>query len=48
VEVVLDEMIPTIEDELCFSCANGPELWVVLVEKAFAKLNGTYARLDAG
>ena len=48
VEVILDEWIPTIDDQLCFSSANGPELWVILLEKAFAKLHGTYARLDGG
>ena len=32
----------------CFSRANGSELWVLILEKAFAKLHGSYERIIGG
>ncbi len=31
-----------------FSRANGDELWVLLMEKAYAKMYGTYATIEGG
>ena len=31
-----------------YSQANGPELWVLLFEKAWAKIHGSFARIEAG
>ena len=34
--------------EFCFSCSFQNELWVSLIEKAWAKINGCYANIDYG
>jgi len=47
-EVVLDDFFPCSGDMPAFSRAVGPELWVVLLEKAWAKLHGSYHRIEAG
>lgn len=31
-----------------FTKSNGPELWVILVEKAWAKIHGSYERIEGG
>lgn len=31
-----------------FSRARGPELWVLILEKAYAKIYGTYEKIEAG
>ena len=42
-EVVVDDFFPTDKiGEPAFSKAQGNELWVMLLEKAWAKINGTY------
>ena len=48
--VVIDDRIPMTDDGLHprFSRPNGPELWVLLLEKAFAKLWGAYGYLEGG
>ncbi len=32
----------------CFSKANGNEMWVLLLEKAYAKIYGSYANIESG
>lgn len=49
-QVVIDDQIPTLEGtrEPAFAKPHGRELWVTLLEKAFAKFVGSYAALDGG
>ena len=45
----MDNFIPCNEDgEPCFSKAHGNELWVLILEKAWAKVHGSYERIEAG
>ena len=49
--VLVDDYIPCYGSwgkNFAFSSANGNELWVILLEKAWAKLNGNYARVIGG
>ena len=48
VEVVMDNYIPCLDGAPCFSKANGNELWVIILEKAWAKLHSSYERIEAG
>lgn len=49
VEVEVDDRLPCIADRLCFShCRSSSVFWVSLLEKAYAKLRGSYERLWAG
>ena len=51
-EVTIDDYFPCYEKEgkiiPFFSRANGPELWVLILEKAYAKLHGNYWTLRGG
>jgi calpain-15 len=52
-EVVVDDYIPvfsrgSLKGKPTFSNAHGNELWVLLMEKAWAKLHGSYERIEAG
>ena len=48
--VVVDDMIPCLGEDQgpSFSKANGDELWVLLLEKAYAKIYGTYEKINNG
>jgi len=49
VEVTIDDYFPCTEDGgPIFSSANGNELWVLLLEKAYAKVHGNYYTLRGG
>ncbi|XP_028328241.1 calpain-10 isoform X2 [Gouania willdenowi] len=48
-EVTVDDRLPCIDMNLCFSRCHSPgAFWVALLEKAYAKLHGSYERLWAG
>lgn len=47
--VVLDDFIPcTVDGYPAFTQNKGPELWVIFLEKAWAKVHGSYERIVAG
>ncbi|XP_026169223.1 calpain-10 [Mastacembelus armatus] len=48
-QVIIDDRLPCINSTLCFSRCHSPTaFWVPLLEKAYAKLHGSYERLWAG
>ncbi len=50
VQVILDDWFPCDKSgDLLFSRSNGDaELWVLLLEKAYAKMYGSYEKIEAG
>ena len=46
--VVVDDYFPCYKGEPVFSKTHRNELWVMLLEKAWAKLHGSYERIEAG
>jgi len=49
VDFVIDDFIPVDQNgNLCLSRTNGNECWAILIEKAYAKLHGSYERIAGG
>ena len=53
IDVVIDDYFPFFEDpeKDCWAFARGTsetEIWVLLIEKAYAKVYGSYERIEGG
>ena len=48
VNILLDEYFPCKNKSPCFSKAHGNELCVLILEKAWAKIHGSYDRIESG
>ena len=47
-EVVVDDYFPCFQGEPAFSRSCNDELWVLIMEKAWAKVHGSYESIEAG
>lgn len=47
-EVIMDDHMPCRDGDLCFSKSKGKEMWVSMLEKAWAKVHGSYERIIKG
>lgn len=49
IQIVLDDNFPCSQNGgPIFSKSHGNELWVLLLEKAYAKIYGNYEKIEAG
>lgn len=46
--VIVDDYFPCLDKQPCFTRANGNELWVLILEKAWAKVHKSYERIIGG
>jgi hypothetical protein len=48
VSVEVDDYFPCLNGQPVFSRSHGAETWVLILEKAWAKVHGSYKRIEAG
>ncbi|KAL7720043.1 Calpain [Entamoeba marina] len=46
--IIIDDLIPCHQNQPFFSRNSGNELWVILIEKAYAKVVGNYGLIEGG
>ena len=47
-EIIIDDYFPCRNNQPIFSKSLDNELWVLILEKAWAKLHGNYCQIDGG
>lgn len=47
-EIIIDDLIPCVNKKPFFNSSGENELWVILLEKAYAKIYGGYLNIEAG
>ena len=47
-QITVDDHFPCFAGQPVFSKGNGNELWVLLLEKAWAKVHGSYYQIEGG
>ena len=48
IQIIVDSYLPCFKGAPIFSSAHGNELWVLLMEKSWAKVHGSYERIIGG
>jgi hypothetical protein len=46
--ITVDNFVPVTNGRLAYSSTNGKEMWVVILEKAWAKIHKSYERIEGG
>lgn len=46
--MILDDYFPSLYGQPCFSKNHGKEIWVLLIEKMWAKQNRDYVNIEGG
>lgn len=47
-EVIIDDFFVVYNKQPCFTKSHDNELWVMLLEKAWAKVHGSYSKIESG